>query len=448
MKCSLTVRGRSGVKSRTLWALRTVLAMALLVASARELRATTITASWNPNSESSIAGYILSYGTQSGTYPTSIDVGNVTSRQLDLPAGQRYYFVVQAYNTDSQVSVFSAETFIDIVGPPPPSIASLSPTSGAVGTAVTISGANFGSTQGSSSVRFNGTTATPASWSPTSIVAPVPSGATTGPVVVTVNSVASNGLAFSVTSSAPTLTSLSPTSGAVGTSVTISGANFGSTQGSSSVRFNGTTATPTSWSPTSIVAPVPSGATTGPAVVTVGGVASNGLTFTVSGAGSLPAPWTTQDVGSPAVAGQASYAAGTFSVSGAGVDIWGTTDQFRFVYQSLNGDGEIVARVNSLQNTDPWAKAAVMIREDLTSNAPHAMAILVPALGMALQGRATRGGSSAEQCRRRRGRPAVAPAGPRGQHLQRLLLGDWHGVDPAAVLQPWPCRPRSTSGWR
>src|SRR5262249_32609235 len=66
------------------------------------------------------------------------------------------------------------------------------------------------------------------------------------------------------------------------TSVTITGTNFGSTQGTSTVKFNGTTATPTSWSATSIVAPVPSGATTGNVVVTVSGLASNGKAFTLN----------------------------------------------------------------------------------------------------------------------------------------------------------------------
>src|SRR5205807_785625 len=81
--------------------------------------------------------------------------------------------------------------------------------------------------------------------------------------------------------SAASITSLNPASGLVGTSVTITGANFGSTQGTSTVKFNGTAATPTSWSATSIVAPVPAGATTGNIVVTVAGVASNGVSFTV-----------------------------------------------------------------------------------------------------------------------------------------------------------------------
>jgi len=167
---------------------------------------------------------------------------------------------------------------------PAPSIASLSPTSGAVGTSVVIAGANFGTTQGASTVKFNGTTATPTSWTSTSITAPVPSGATSGNVVVTVGGQASNGVSFTVTVPAPSIASLSPTSGQVGTVVTITGSNFGTTQGASTVKFNGTAATPSNWTNTSITAPVPTGATSGNVVVTVGGQASNGVSFMVTGA--------------------------------------------------------------------------------------------------------------------------------------------------------------------
>jgi len=169
---------------------------------------------------------------------------------------------------------------------PAPSITSLNPTSGVVGASVTIGGANFGATQGTSTVKFGATTATATSWSASSIVAAVPAGATTGNVVVTVGGVASNGVAFTVTTPAPSITSLNPTSGVVGASVTIGGANFGATQGTSTVKFGATTATATSWSASSIVAAVPAGATTGNVVVTVGGVASNGVAFTVT----TPAP--------------------------------------------------------------------------------------------------------------------------------------------------------------
>ena len=167
---------------------------------------------------------------------------------------------------------------------PPPTVTSLAPSSGPVGTAVTITGTNFGASKGTSTVTFNGTAATATSWSATSLVVPVPAGATTGTVVVTVGGVASNGLAYTVTVPAPTVTSLAPSSGPVGTAVTITGTNFGASKGTSTVTFNGTAATATSWSATSLVVPVPAGATTGNVVVTVGGAASNALSFTVTAA--------------------------------------------------------------------------------------------------------------------------------------------------------------------
>jgi YD repeat-containing protein len=80
--------------------------------------------------------------------------------------------------------------------------------------------------------------------------------------------------------SAPAITTLSPSTGPVGASVTIAGANFGAAQGASRVTFNGVPAIPTSWSATSIAVPVPIGSSTGPVVVTVAGVASNPVTFT------------------------------------------------------------------------------------------------------------------------------------------------------------------------
>ena len=81
--------------------------------------------------------------------------------------------------------------------------------------------------------------------------------------------------------STPNISALSPSSGPVGTIVTISGVNFGAAQGSSTVTFAGTGATPTQWSNTAIVAAVPAGGGTGSVIVTVGGGASNGVTFTV-----------------------------------------------------------------------------------------------------------------------------------------------------------------------
>src|SRR6266849_3041634 len=191
-----------------------------------------------------------------GTAATAVS-WSATSIVVAVPAGATTgNVVVTVGGVASNGMTFSVTS----VSASAPSIASLSPTSGPVGTSVTITGANFGISRGTSTVSFNGTGATPTSWSATSIVAAVPAGATTGNVVVTVGGVARNGVPFTV---APSITSLTPTAGAVGTSVTITGTNFGDRQGTSTVTFNGTAATPSSWSATSIVAPVPAGATTG-----------------------------------------------------------------------------------------------------------------------------------------------------------------------------------------
>jgi regulation of enolase protein 1 (concanavalin A-like superfamily) len=109
---------------------------------------------------------------------------------------------------------------------------------------------------------------------------------------------------------------------------------------------------------------------------------------------TLPTPWSTVNVGSPALAGSASHSSGTFTVAAAGVDIWGTSDQFRLVYQPLTGDGEVIARVASLQNTNTWAKAGVMMRETLGADSRHALAVVTPGNGVAFQRRSATGGES------------------------------------------------------
>jgi IPT/TIG domain len=82
---------------------------------------------------------------------------------------------------------------------PVPAIQDISPASGPAGTTVTITGSGFGAMQGSSSVTLSGTIVTPISWSNTKIVVPVPQQAPTGPIVVKVGSVSSNGALFKVT---------------------------------------------------------------------------------------------------------------------------------------------------------------------------------------------------------------------------------------------------------
>ncbi len=84
----------------------------------------------------------------------------------------------------------------------------------------------------------------------------------------------------------PSITSISPTSGTAGSSVTIAGTNFGATQGASAVNFGVTNAAVTSWSNTSITATVPNLSAGAVSVsVSVGGTASNSVAYTVSSGG-------------------------------------------------------------------------------------------------------------------------------------------------------------------
>jgi parallel beta-helix repeat protein len=78
---------------------------------------------------------------------------------------------------------------------------------------------------------------------------------------------------------------------------------------------------------------------------------------------------------------------GTFAMSAAGADIWGTRDEFRYAYKQLNGDGAIVARVNNVSWSNAWAKAGVMIRASLNPGSAHAFMLVTPDGRRAFQNR-------------------------------------------------------------
>ena len=121
-----------------------------------------------------------------------------------------------------------------------------------------------------------------------------------------------------------------------------------------------------------------------------GGTALNTTTFdnvsfTPSGGGALPAPWQSTDVGTTGLPGSSSYAGGTFTLKGAGNDIWGTDDEFHFAYRPLSGDGTIIAQMQSLDNTDPWTKGGVMIKASTTAGSNYAMLAATPGNGLHMQ---------------------------------------------------------------
>jgi hypothetical protein len=148
---------------------------------------------------------------------------------------------------------------------------------------------------------------------------------------------------------------------------------------------------------------VPAGSYTLTAVATDNGAATasaSPISITVSPTGpppaDLPAGWSHADVGSTGAAGSASAASDTFTITGAGADVWGTADALHYAYRTLDGDGTIVARVASIQNVNAWTKAGVMIRNSLAPSAAQGFMLVAssPVKGVPFQRRPVDGAAS------------------------------------------------------
>jgi hypothetical protein len=109
---------------------------------------------------------------------------------------------------------------------------------------------------------------------------------------------------------------------------------------------------------------------------------------------SLPSGWSTVDIGPVGATGSATGNGTTFSVDGAGADIWGNADAFRFVYTQLTGDGSVVTEVTGEEYVANWTKAGVMMRETLDPGSRHALMLVSPGKGLAFQRRIDTNGLS------------------------------------------------------
>ena len=217
----------------------------------------------------------------SGALPTSVAAGGMAT------VGVTFTPTATGVRTGTLVIVSALGTYtLNLTGTgvvAAPVLTSLSPTSGPVGTVITVTGTNF---TGATAVSINGAAAIFTVVNATTITVTVPAGASTGNLTVTTPGGSSAGALFTVVPR-PVLTSLSPTSGPVGTVVTLTGTGF---VGATQVSFNGVAAVPTGNSATSLSATVPTGASTGPVLVTTPGGLSNGLTFTVTAPTASRAP--------------------------------------------------------------------------------------------------------------------------------------------------------------
>jgi regulation of enolase protein 1 (concanavalin A-like superfamily) len=131
--------------------------------------------------------------------------------------------------------------------------------------------------------------------------------------------------------------------------------------------------------------------------------------------------WSEQDIGDVRLTGSGSTDGLRVTVEGAGADIWGTADAFRFRHTFTNQTNvQVSARVLSVENTNQWAKAGVMFRDYLEPGARHVMLIVSPGRGVAMQYRASRDGITANA--------AIVPgAAPKWLRLRRtgdLFVGE------------------------
>lgn len=220
------------------------------------------------------------YGVNGGTTPLQTDFSiyqaypfyhkftDTVDRQ-HFPFFAKYVKLVVAFFSD-------LATLDDTV----PTITSINPSTVTAGTQVTINGSGFGTVQSTSTVIFcNNVSATVTSWNNTQIVCTIPVYISSGNITVNIFAGTSNAFNFS----APQITSLNPNYAAIGTTITITGTDFGVTKGGSSVTFyNNLSASTVTWSNTQISCVVPSNVQSGSMTVTTALGTSNGIYFTLA----------------------------------------------------------------------------------------------------------------------------------------------------------------------
>jgi regulation of enolase protein 1 (concanavalin A-like superfamily) len=118
-------------------------------------------------------------------------------------------------------------------------------------------------------------------------------------------------------------------------------------------------------------------------------------------------------IGTPTPTGRLTLDGGSYALSGAGADIWGSSDALEFARRPVTGDVSVVTRVVSQTNTHPWAKAGLMVRTDDSAGSRHVSLLQTPSNGVALQYRTTPSGTTTHV-------PGPATLGPVWLRLDRV----------------------------
>jgi hypothetical protein len=119
------------------------------------------------------------------------------------------------------------------------------------------------------------------------------------------------------------------------------------------------------------------------------------LTSTHTLMAALAPGWSDADIGSPGLAGSASFSNGLWTLSGSGANIC-SSDQLHFAFNSVTGDGTVVAQVESVQNV-PGAQAGIMYRNDTTAGALEVAVLATAGNGVTFQWRSTPGSACSYQ---------------------------------------------------
>lgn len=257
--------------------------------TATAVSATQINLSWGPANKATgyniyravLPGVALTAANKINAAPVALPPYNDTG----LTTGTEYFYVVTSVNANGESGPSKEVSAVPTAPPPaPPTITSFTPTSGPVGSVVTITGTNFATAATNNTVAFNGVPGVVITASSNQLTATVPAGATTGYITVTTAAGAAKSAGqFAVLGTQPpTISGFAPTNGTVGTAVTISGSNFSTQATANTVTFNNVPAVVTAATATQLTTAVPAGATTGfIKVTTSAGTATSATQFTV-----------------------------------------------------------------------------------------------------------------------------------------------------------------------
>ncbi len=161
--------------------------------------------------------------------------------------------------------------------------------------------------------------------------------------------------------------------------------------------------------------------------------------FVVDGSGVSSTPWQGASIGS--ASGNYVYSAtdNTITLYSSGYDIWSNRDAFYYVYQPLEGDGQLIVRVDAVGNTNAWAKAGIMLRTSLDPAAAHASIVVTPGHGIHFQYRDESEGISQDQLGSSKSTPRWLKLVRNGNDLIGYESGDgssWTQVGATTIALP------------